>query len=444
MAMKTQLEYARNGKITSAMVDVSKDEGVKAETVRRQIARGYAVIPANPGHKNSIHVIVGRSFRTKVNANIGRSTERSSGREEMRKLDVAISAGADFVMDLSVGADLTSMRRKILSKCTVPLGTVPIYEALSLVDGDPDRLDADLLLSVIKRQAEEGVDFMTLHAGLLRRHVPLALKRVMGIVSRGGAILAGWMTRKNKENPLFAKWDEVLEICANHDVTVSLGDGLRPGCLADASDKAQFAELDVLGGLVKRCRNRGVQVMVEGPGHVPFSQIQMNMEREQIACDHAPFYVLGPVVTDVAPGYDHITCAIGATAAAYYGASLLCYVTPAEHLGLPTADDVRAGVIASRIAAHSADVARKLPGAMERDTAMARARMDFDWKRQFELSLDGETASQRYQKTLCVKGRKADHCSMCGRDFCAVRATKKLTEESKATVRSRKKIRGTK
>jgi phosphomethylpyrimidine synthase len=229
----------------------------------------------------------------------------------------------------------------------VPLGTVPIYEALSLVDGNADRLDGDLLLAVIKKQAEEGVDFMTLHAGLLKRHVPLALKRVMGIVSRGGSILAGWMIRKNLENPLYARWDEVLEICARHDVTVSLGDGLRPGCLADASDKAQFAELKVLGELVQKCRKRGVQVMVEGPGHVPFDQIQMNMEREQVACDHAPFYVLGPVVTDIAPGYDHITCSIGATAAAYYGASLLCYVTPAEHLGLPTAGDVRAGVVAS-------------------------------------------------------------------------------------------------
>jgi len=445
MAMRTQLEYARNGKTTPAMLNVSRDEGVKVEAVLRQIALGHAVIPANPDHKNSNHVIVGRLFRTKVNANIGRSTERSSTRQEMRKLDVAISAGADFVMDLSVGPDLTSVRRQILSKCTVPLGTVPVYEALSLVGGDADRLDAELLLSVIKRQAEEGVDFMTLHAGLLKRHVPLALKRVMGIVSRGGAILAGWMTRKNKENPLFAKWDEVLAICAKHDVTVSLGDGLRPGCLADASDKAQFAELGVLGGLVKRCRKRGVQVMVEGPGHVPFNQIQMNMEREQTVCDHAPFYVLGPVVTDIAPGYDHITCSIGSTAAAYYGASLLCYVTPAEHLGLPTSDDVRAGVVASRIAAHAADVARKLPGAIERDIAMARARMDFDWKRQFELSLDGETARQRYKQTLCGKGRKMDHCSMCGRDFCAVRATKRLTEALLAPAgRYRKKTLRTK
>ncbi|OGV67490.1 MAG: phosphomethylpyrimidine synthase [Lentisphaerae bacterium RIFOXYA12_FULL_48_11] len=442
MAMKTQLENARNGKITPAMVDVSRDEGVNVETVRRQIAKGYAVVPANPGHKNSKHFIVGRSFRTKVNANIGRSTDRSSSREEIRKLGVAIDAGADFVMDLSVGPNLTSVRRQILSKCIVPLGTVPVYEALSLVDGDADRLDADLLLSVIRRQAEEGVDFMTLHAGLLKRHVPLALKRVMGIVSRGGAILAGWMTRKNKENPLFEQWDAVLDICVKHDVTVSLGDGLRPGCLADASDKAQFAELDVLGNLVQKCRKRGVQVMVEGPGHVPFDQIQMNMEREQAVCDRAPFYVLGPLVTDIAPGYDHITCSIGSTAAAYYGASLLCYVTPAEHLGLPTEDDVRAGVVASRIAAHAADVARKLPGAIERDIAMARARMDFDWKRQFELSLDGVSARQRYQQTLCGKGRKADHCSMCGKDFCAVRATKKLSENLIAnTARCKKTLK---
>jgi len=428
--MRTQLEYARSGKISSVMEKVARAESVKPEKVRREIASGHAVIPANPGHRNCVHFAVGRTFRTKVNANIGRSAERSSGREERSKLDIAVSAGADFVMDLSVGPGLVSIRRNILEHCGVPLGTVPIYEALSVVDGDASRLDGDLLLSVIERQAREGVDFMTLHAGLLKRHVPLALKRVMGIVSRGGSILAGWMVRKGRENPLFERWDEVLEICARHDVTVSLGDGLRPGCLADASDRAQFAELDVLGKLVRRCRRRGVQVMVEGPGHVPYDQIRMNMEREQKVCDGAPFYVLGPVVTDIAPGYDHITCAIGATAAAFHGASLLCYVTPAEHLGLPTSEDVRAGVVACRIAAHAADAARNLPGARAMDAAMARARMDFDWSRQFRLALDGGTAKKKYEETLCGKGGHLDHCSMCGRDFCAVRATKRLVEDS--------------
>ncbi|MDD4870837.1 MAG: phosphomethylpyrimidine synthase ThiC [Kiritimatiellae bacterium] len=428
--MKTQLEHARSGKVTPVMIAVARSEGVKPEKVRREIARGYAVVPANPIHCNSGHAIVGRAFRTKVNANIGRSTERSSSREEILKLKVALSAGADFVMDLSVGPDLSSVRKSILAKCNVPLGTVPIYEALSLVEGDVGRLDEDLLLSVIKKQAAEGVDFMTIHAGLLKRYVSLALKRVMGIVSRGGSILAEWMIRKNRENPFFSQWDKILEICARHDVTISLGDGLRPGCLSDASDKAQFAELKMLGKLVLACRRRGVQVMVEGPGHVPFDQIKMNMEREQIDCYNAPFYVLGPVVTDIAPGYDHITCAIGATAAAYYGASLLCYVTPAEHLGLPTADDVRAGVIASCIAAHAADVARNLRGARDRDNAMARARMNFDWSRQFELALDGETARKRYEQTKSKKEKQPDHCSMCGRDFCAVRATKRLTEMS--------------
>ena len=429
MAMKTQLENARNGKITPAMVDVSRDEGVNVETVRRQIAKGYAVVPANPGHKNSKHFIVGRSFRTKVNANIGRSTDRSSSREEIRKLGVAIDAGADFVMDLSVGPNLTSVRRQILSKCIVPLGTVPVYEALSLVDGDADRLDADLLLSVIRRQAEEGVDFMTLHAGLLKRHVPLALKRVMGIVSRGGAILAGWMTRKNKENPLFEQWDAVLDICVKHDVTVSLGDGLRPGCLADASDKAQFAELDVLGNLVQKCRKRGVQVMVEGPGHVPFDQIQMNMEREQAVCDRAPFYVLGPLVTDIAPGYDHITSAIGAAMIGWYGTAMLCYVTPKEHLSLPNKKDVKDGVIAYKIAAHAADLAKGYPGAQYRDNALSKARFEFRWHDQINLSFDTETAKDFHNVPLPVEDAKVAHfCSMCGPHFCSMKTSHEVRE----------------
>lgn len=426
--MKTQLEYARSGKLTSVMAGVARCEGVSPEKVRRDVARGHAVIPFNPSHSNCIPVAVGRAFRTKVNANIGRSTERSSDGEELDKLKIALEAGADFVMDLSVGADLPTVRRRILAHCKVPLGTVPIYEALSLVDGDSDKLTEELLLSVIRKQAEEGVDFMTIHAGLLRRHVPMALKRLLGIVSRGGSILAGWMMKKSRENPFFTRWPEIMDICARHDVTVSLGDGLRPGCLADASDKAQFAEMKILGELVRSCRKRGVQVMVEGPGHVPFNQIQMNMELQQKVCDHAPFYVLGPLVTDIAPGYDHITCAIGATAAAYHGASLICYVTPAEHLGLPTADDVRDGVVACRIAAHAGDVARKLPGARDRDDAMARARMAFDWPDMFKLAIDGETAKKRYERTRTCQDDRPDHCSMCGRDFCAVRTSKRLAE----------------
>jgi phosphomethylpyrimidine synthase len=333
-------------------------------------------------------------------------------------------------MDLSVGEELGEVRRAILAACPAPVGTVPIYEALSRVGGDSNKLTEDLLLDVIREQAEQGVDFMTLHAGLKREHVPLAVKRLMGICSRGGAILAEWMQTFERENPLLVRWDEIMDICVTHDVTVSLGDGLRPGCLADASDEAQFAELDALGELVTRCRDKGVQVMVEGPGHVPFDQIQMNMERQQELCDKAPFYVLGPVVTDVAPGYDHITSAIGATAAATYGASLLCYVTPAEHLCLPTSDDVRQGIIAYRIAAHAADVAKGLPGARDYDDAMADARINFDWERQFDLALDGETARHRYEDARSHEDGDPDHCTMCGREFCAVRTTRRLADAS--------------
>ncbi len=426
----TQLQSARAGKITSAMRQVAMAEGVAAAQVQKAVARGHAVIPRNPAHASARPMGVGRLFRTKVNANIGRSTERSARREEQRKLRVALAAGADFVMDLSVGPNLARIRQGLLDASPVPLGTVPVYETISRMAGDVPHMDADLLLGVIREQAEQGVDFMTLHAGLLRKHVPLAMRRIMGIVSRGGAIMAEWMQTNRRENPLFERWDEVLAILAKHDVTVSLGDGLRPGCLADASDAAQFGELDVLGGLVQRCRKAGVQVMVEGPGHVPFDQIRMNMEREQQVCDGAPFYVLGPVVTDIAPGYDHITSCIGATAAACYGASLLCYVTPAEHLGLPDEDEVHQGMIAYRIAAHAGDVARGLPGARARDDEMSRARAAFDWKKQFALALDGPHAEARWRKTRACRSTSAtdDHCSMCGPEFCAMRTTQRIRD----------------
>ena len=409
------------------MRQVAAEEGVDVARVMDAVARGHAVIPLNPAHMGARAIGVGRLFRTKVNANIGRSTQRSACREEQRKLKVALDAGADFVMDLSVGPDLANIRQGLLDASPVPLGTVPVYETVSRVTGDVPQMDADLLLKVIREQAEQGVDFMTLHAGLLKGHVGLAMQRIMGIVSRGGAIMAEWMQTHNRENPLYERWDEVLAILVKHDVTVSLGDGLRPGCLADASDAAQFGELDVLGELVQRCRSAGVQVMVEGPGHVPFNQIQMNMEREQKICDGAPFYVLGPVVTDIAPGYDHITSCIGATAATMYGASLLCYVTPAEHLGLPDENEVHQGMIAYRIAAHAGDVARGLPGARDRDDAMSRARVAFDWKKQFELALDGPFAKARWEKDRVESGNgNDDHCSMCGPEFCAMRTTKRI------------------
>ena len=424
----TQLQAARKGIITEAMQCVARDERVEVQSVREAIASGRAVIPLNPSHKGVRAVGVGRLFSTKVNANLGRSPTRSGKGDELEKLAVSLKAGADFVMDLSVGADVRAIRQGMLEASPVPLGTVPVYETLSRVEGDVPVMDPDLLLCVIREQAEQGVDFMTLHAGLLHAHVDLAMGRIMGIVSRGGAIMAEWMKNNNAENPLYTRWDEVMDILVEHDVTVSLGDGLRPGCLADASDAAQFSELDVLGELVHRCRERGVQVMVEGPGHVPFNQIQMNMERQQEVCDGAPFYVLGPVVTDIAPGYDHITSCIGATAATMYGASLLCYVTPAEHLGLPDAEEVHQGMIAYRIAAHAGDVARGFPGARDRDDAMSRARVNFDWEGQFKEAIDPERARARWLKTRACSDttHTDDHCSMCGKAFCAMRTTKRI------------------
>ena len=427
----TQLQAAREGLVTDAMRRVAQDENVAPEQVREAVASGRAVIPLNPAHANARPVGVGNLFSTKVNANLGRSTTRSGKGDELEKLQIALKAGADFVMDLSVGEELRSIRQGMLDASPVPLGTVPVYETVSRQEDDVPVMDPDLLLQVIREQAEQGVDFMTLHAGLLHRHVDVAMRRIMGIVSRGGAIMAEWMMKNNAENPLYVRWDEVMEILVKHDVTVSLGDGLRPGCLADASDAAQFGELDVLGELVRRCRERGVQVMVEGPGHVPFNQIQMNMERQQKVCDGAPFYVLGPVVTDIAPGYDHITSCIGATAAACYGASLLCYVTPAEHLGLPDGEEVHQGMIAYRIAAHAGDVARGLPGARDRDDAMARARVAFDWEAQFGQALDPERARARWMRTRMCQGEHTDdHCSMCGKEFCAVRTSKRIRAAS--------------
>ena len=427
----TQLEAARKGVVTAAMKIVAADEATDEESVRAAVASGEAVIPLNIHHENARPVGVGRMFTTKINANLGRSVTHSGKGDELEKLRVALDAGADFVMDLSVGSDdLGAIRQGMLDASSRPLGTVPVYETVSRLEGDIPKMDPSFLIDVIRSQAEQGVDFMTLHAGLLLRHIPHALKRKMGIVSRGGAIMAEWMLENDAENPLYTRWDEVMDILAEHDVTVSLGDGLRPGCLADASDAAQFGELDVLGELVERCRARGVQVMVEGPGHVPFDQIRMNMERQQKVCNKAPFYVLGPVTTDIAPGYDHIVSAIGATAAATYGASLLCYVTPAEHLGLPDADEVHRGCIAYKIAAHAGDVARHLPGARDRDDAMGDARAAFDWDRQFSLCLDPKHARERWLKTRAFtdEAHDDDHCSMCGKQFCAVRTSRRIRE----------------
>jgi len=424
----TQLEAAKQGIITDAMRIVAADEGLAPEAVMAAVASGEAVIPLNIHHKNCHPVGVGRIFTTKINANLGRSVTHSGKGDELEKLAIALKAGADFVMDLSVGEDIPAIRQGMLDASDRPLGTVPVYETISRLEGDIPHMDPSFLVSVIKAQAEQGVDFMTLHAGLMLADIPKAMKRRMGIVSRGGSIMAEWMMANQRENPLWERWDEIMEILAEHDVTVSLGDGLRSGCLMDGSDEAQFAELAKLGELVDRCRARGVQVMVEGPGHIAFDQIKMNMEKEQELCKKAPFYVLGPVVTDIAPGYDHIVTAIGATAAATYGASLLCYVTPAEHLGLPDGDEVHQGCIAYKIAAHAGDIARHLPGARDRDDRMAQARHDFCWDEQFALALDPEHARNRWLKTRASAevAHGDDHCSMCGKQFCAVRTSRRI------------------
>lgn len=428
---KTQLLAAKAGETTPAMEAVAAAENLEPAFVRDQVARGHAVIPANCHHSALEPMGIGPAFKTKINANIGNSSLSSDAEAELEKLRTAVSYGADTVMDLSTGANVSGIRTAIIRASDVPIGTVPLYEAICRVDKVED-LTADLLLAVIEEQAEQGVDYMTVHVGLLKDHVPLAKKRLLGIVSRGGAITAQWMEHHNRQNPLYDRFDDLLSICVEHDVTLSLGDGLRPGCLADASDAAQFAELDILGDLVARSRAAGVQVMVEGPGHIPLDDVQMNMERQAVVCDGAPFYILGPVVIDCAPGYDHITSCIGAAVGAMHGAAMLCYVTPKEHLGLPNARDVRDGVIAYKIAAHAADVARKRPGARDQDDAISRARADFDWNRQFQLALDPCKARELRIEALAESGHveeaseEANYCTMCGPKFCSMRISKEL------------------
>ncbi|WP_144798586.1 phosphomethylpyrimidine synthase ThiC [Halorubrum depositum] len=417
----TQIQRARSGEITPAMERVAERENRDPEFVRRQVADGQAVIPNNHAHDSLDPMIIGREFSTKVNANIGNSETTSDRTAELEKLHAAVHYGADTVMDLSTGERLDETREANVAYSPVPVGTVPIYEAVKRAD-DPAEITHELLLDVIEKQAEQGVDYMTIHAGVLMEHLPLTDGRKTGIVSRGGSILARWIEENGMQNPLYAKYEAICEILAEHDVTISLGDGLRPGCLADASDEAQFAELDTLGDLTRTAWDHGVQVMVEGPGHVPMDEIADNVERQQEVCDGAPFYVLGPLVTDIAPGYDHVTSAIGATEAARAGAAMLCYVTPKEHLGLPDADDVRDGLAAYRIAAHAGDVANDLPGARDWDDALSEARYEFDWRRQFDLALDPERARSYHDQTLPGDNYKeARFCSMCGAEFCSMR-----------------------
>ncbi|MBS1861235.1 MAG: phosphomethylpyrimidine synthase ThiC [Actinobacteria bacterium] len=417
-ACRTQMHLARTGVVSPEMERVAAREGLDPEVVRAEVARGRMVIPANVHHRRLDPMAIGLAARVKINANIGSSPTTSGTAEEVEKLALAERWGADTVMDLSTGRRIDETREAILAAAAVPIGTVPIYQALERVDRIED-LSAEVLLGTIEHQARQGVDYMTIHAGVLLAHLPLTRRRVTGIVSRGGGILARWMVEHERENPLYEAFDEVLAICAEHDVTISLGDGLRPGSIADASDPAQFAELRTLGRLVERAWGRDVQVMVEGPGHVPLDQLERNVAKQQRLCHEAPFYTLGPLVTDIAPGYDHITSAIGAAVVGWHGTSMLCYVTPKEHLGLPDAGDVKEGLIAYRIAAHAADLARGDRRAAAWDRELSEARFGFDWNRQFELALDPETARRMHDETLADDYFKtAEFCSMCGPKYC--------------------------
>ena len=425
----SQMHSARRGEITEEMRFVALREGVQAEFVRDEIAAGRAILPANIRHPELEPMIIGRSFLVKVNANIGNSALSSSLAEEVEKLQWAVRWGADAVMDLSTGANIRGTREGILRNAAVPIGTVPIYECLEKVGGRIEDLTIDLFLETIAEQAEQGVDYFTIHAGLRRAHVPLTARRTAGIVSRGGSIMAKWCLTHERENFLFTHFEALCEVAKKYDVAFSLGDGLRPGSLADANDAAQFAELETLGELTQVAWKHDVQVMIEGPGHVPLDRIKENVDRQVAACHGAPFYTLGPVVTDIAPGYDHITSAIGATLIGWHGTAMLCYVTPKEHLGLPNREDVKVGVIAYKIAAHAADVAKGHPGARQRDDAMSRARFAFRWEDQFNLSLDPPTARRYHDESLPAEVARESHfCSMCGPAFCAMKLTKDIRD----------------
>ena len=433
--MATQLQIARTGAISDEVGFVAQSENVDAEAIREELAAGRVVIPANRLHlkTNLKPTGIGRILSTKVNANIGTSSVRSSVEAEIEKMQVALAVGADAIMDLSTGGNLDQIRECLIAQCPVPFGTVPIYQ---VIEGrNVEDIDHRTILDIVEKQAAQGVDFFTIHAGILKEHLPLLGNRIAGIVSRGGALLAKWMLHHNRQNPFYEMFDDLCAILTEYDICFSLGDGLRPGAIADATDQAQLAELRTIGELTRRSQEKGCQVMVEGPGHVPFDQIRHNMEIEQEICNCAPFYVLGPLVTDIAPGYDHITSAIGGAAAAFYGASFLCYVTPREHLGLPNADDVRAGVIATKIAAHAADVARGLKGAADRDKRLSIARTNLQWQEHLAESLDPQTAEKMHLEACEEIGPEqpssADYCSMCGKAWCSIRINKEIREAIK-------------
>ncbi|PYN00230.1 MAG: phosphomethylpyrimidine synthase ThiC [Candidatus Rokuibacteriota bacterium] len=425
----TQMHYARRGEVTPEMEFVALREGVAPERVRDEIARGRAILPANVNHPETEPMIIGRSFLVKINANIGNSAVASSIEEEVEKMTWATRWGADTVMDLSTGKNIHETREWILRNSPVPIGTVPIYQALEKVGGKAEDLTWELYRDTLIEQAEQGVDYFTIHAGVLLRYIPLTAKRVTGIVSRGGSIMAKWCLAHHTESFLYTHFREICEVMAEYDVAFSLGDGLRPGCQADANDEAQFAELDTLGELTRIAWEYDAQVMIEGPGHVPMHLIKENMDRQLAVCHEAPFYTLGPLTTDVAPGYDHITSAIGAAMIGWFGTAMLCYVTPKEHLGLPNRKDVKYGVIAYKIAAHAADLAKGHPRAREWDDALSKARFEFRWEDQFNLSMDPETAREFHDETLPADGAKLAHfCSMCGPKFCSMKITQEVRE----------------
>ncbi|WP_103617965.1 phosphomethylpyrimidine synthase ThiC [Campylobacter concisus] len=431
MRDKTQMYYARRGELTKEMSYVAKVEGIGENLVMDEVAKGSIIIPANVNHTNLKPMGIGRKLKTKINANIGNSSLSSDICAELRKLEICLEFGADTVMDLSTDGDLDAIRSAIIEHSSVPVGTVPMYEILKEAK-EVTNITNELILSVLEKQARQGVSYFTIHAGFLRDFLPLVKKRKMGIVSRGGSLSASYMSKLNRQNPFYEIFDQILEICARYDVSLSLGDGLRPGCLYDATDEAQLSELKVLGELTLRAWQKDVQVMIEGPGHVPLSQIEYNMKIEQELCHDAPFYVLGPLVSDIGAGYDHITSAIGGTMAAYHGASMLCYVTQKEHLGLPNENDVREGIVAHKIAAHAADVALGKAGAIEKDHAMSDARYAFDWNKQFELSFDPKKARELHDESLPEDAFKSAHfCSMCGPKFCAYKISKDLEKGEK-------------
>jgi phosphomethylpyrimidine synthase len=430
-SVRTQMHYAKKGIITEDMQKVAKAENLAPELIRSEVARGRMVIPANINHRNLNPMAIGIASLCKINANIGSSALASDISGEIEKVDMCLKYGADTIMDLSTGGDLDSIREAVIGHSNVPIGTVPMYQIIADCNDDINQLTIEAMLSTLEKQAKQGVSYFTIHAGFLLENMPNIAKRKMGIVSRGGSLMASWMMHYHKENPFYEAYDDILDICAKYDVSLSLGDSLRPGCLADASDEAQLNELKVLGELTLRAWEKDVQVMIEGPGHVPLNQVERNMKIEREYCHEAPFYILGPLVTDIGAGYDHITSTIGAAVGGWHGCSMLCYVTPKEHLGLPNAEDVRVGIISYKIAAHAADIARGRKGARDIDDEMSDARYNFDWNKQFELALDSDRAREYHDETLPQDVFKdAEFCSMCGPKFCSYKITRQIVENN--------------